>query len=387
MSDNNISHAISGGLSGLVSMAVTYPLVTLSTNAQTKTTESFEATSKEEEEDEEEFNDTDSTKSAALKLPLRTIPKSVSQEFEKPLEETNTPVSKLSKLTKIIKKLLIRLQFYIQHSKKFYAGLESALVGIVAVNFSYYYIYNLVGSYLKKLNSGSLNVKDSLITGLTAGIISRILTNPIWVANTRMTVKQKMEIENKNKDKKQGKDNMTSSTIIDVSKQNTFTVIKEILQNEGINGLFAGLGPALILVSSPVIQFTVFEQLKNLLIRIHSKKGSNKSISSFEALVLGSFGKLIAILLTYPYYTIRARMHVSSKKDNSFKFLYNVVTEEGFGALYRGLDAKLLQSVLSAGLIFYFKEEMMYTVGLFVNGCNAHSQKLNHYAKQLKLKR
>lgn len=36
MSDRNISHAIAGGLSGLVSMTITYPLVTLSTNAQAK---------------------------------------------------------------------------------------------------------------------------------------------------------------------------------------------------------------------------------------------------------------------------------------------------------------------------------------------------------------
>ncbi|KAG0676030.1 hypothetical protein C6P40_001334 [Pichia californica] len=371
MSDKSISHAISGGLSGLVSMAVTYPLVTLSTNAQAKTTKSFDETAKEEQNakdlnnieeiDNDDDNDLQSDISSITKLKFRTIPNSVSQDFESKSDEKLSKNSLKIKLLKLLKKLINRLKFIIQNSNKFYSGLESALIGIVSVNFVYYYVYNFTGNYFKKLNNGStsLDVKDSLLTGLISGLISRIATNPIWVANTRMTVKQKMIEKDINES-------------IDVSKQNTFKVIYEIFQNEGLKGLFSGLVPALILVLSPMIQFTIFEQSKNALLKLRYNK---KNVTSLEALLLGSFGKLIAILITYPYYTIRSRMHLNKDDDNknSFKILYDVIQNEGISALYGGLNAKLLQSVISAGLIFYFKEEMMSVVGMFVNKCSSTS--------------
>lgn len=371
MSDKSISHAISGGLSGLVSMAVTYPLVTLSTNAQAKTTKSFDETAKEEQNakdlnnieeiDNDDDNDLQSDISSITKLKFRTIPNSVSQDFKSKSDEKLSKNSLKIKLLKLLKKLINRLKFIIQNSNKFYSGLESALIGIVSVNFVYYYVYNFTGNYFKKLNNGStsLDVKDSLLTGLISGLISRIATNPIWVANTRMTVKQKMIEKDINES-------------IDVSKQNTFKVIYEIFQNEGLKGLFSGLVPALILVLSPMIQFTIFEQSKNALLKLRYNK---KNVTSLEALLLGSFGKLIAILITYPYYTIRSRMHLNKDDDNknSFKILYDVIQNEGISALYGGLNAKLLQSVISAGLIFYFKEEMMSVVGMFVNKCSSTS--------------
>lgn len=363
MSDKSISHAISGGISGFISMAVTYPLVTLSTNAQAKTKNQQEETTEEERSANIDTNDDEddatSTKSSVSKLPLRTVHSQIPKGADD-IAKSKLSVAK-AKLLQLLKKLVHRLRFLIQNSKKYYSGLESALLGIVAVNFIYYYVYNLAGNYFKKLNkspqSAGLNVKESLLTGLAAGIISRVVTNPIWVANTRMTVKQKMDV--RVDDKEEGK-----AKKVDVSQQNTFRVMYEILQKEGVRGLTSGLGPALILVSSPMIQFTVYEQLKNLLTRLR-REGRNgyTNISSVEALILGSFGKLIAILATYPYYTIRSRMHLSTSNENSFKVLYAVVQNEGIGALYGGLNAKLLQSVASAGLIFYFKEEMMNLVG------------------------
>lgn len=320
MSDKNILHALSGGLSGLVSMAVTYPLVTLSTTAQASESQKVSTANKRTECERIEIKDA---------------------------------ANSLDRAKLILKKLLLRIKFIIQNSKKYYSGLESALIGIVAVNFTYYYVYNLVSNYFKsKRISSGLNVKQSLLTGLAAGVVSRIVTNPIWVANTRMTVKA-----SKNADE----------TKSDLS---TFEVMHEIFKNEGFSGLFSGIGPALILVTSPMIQFTVFEQLKNLIVKLR-----RKNISSMEALLLGSFGKLVAILVTYPYYTIRSRMHLNmtSKNANSLRVLFDMIRKEGISSLYRGMNAKLLQSVLSAGLIFYFKEEMMVVASLLVNRSNKKS--------------
>lgn len=343
MSNKNISHAISGGLSGLVSMTVTYPLVTMSTNAQAK------------------LKDTNNE---------LIINMEKSEEALDKLEPK--PVDLKTKINMLLMKLVNRLKFFIQHAEKYYSGLESALIGIVAVNFAYYYIYNLVGDHFRRSNKlkKGLNVKQSLLTGLAAGIVSRLVTNPIWVANTRMTVKQ-LEIE--------------SNTLSTKSNKNTFEVMYDIFKKEGISGAFSGIGPALILVTSPMIQFTVFEQLKNLIVKVFKKK----EILSVEALLLGSFGKLVAILATYPYYTVRSRMHLNmnSKDANSFSVLLDIIKKEGFSSLYGGINAKLLQSVLSAGLIFYFKEEMMPIVDFSVDKCMIKGQNLLLCIRSIVLKK
>jgi adenine nucleotide transporter 17 len=46
-----------------------------------------------------------------------------------------------------------------------------------------------------------------------------------------------------------------------------FPTLKQLLRDEGVSSLFAGLGPSLVLVINPILQYTLFEQLKNLLIR------------------------------------------------------------------------------------------------------------------------
>ena len=51
-----------------------------------------------------------------------------------------------------------------------------------------------------------------------------------------------------------------------VQKLSILQTIRHILATDGPLGLMRGVGPALVLVINPVIQYTVFEQLKNLLV-------------------------------------------------------------------------------------------------------------------------
>lgn len=46
-----------------------------------------------------------------------------------------------------------------------------------------------------------------------------------------------------------------------------FETIYQILDKDGLRAFWRGIGPALVLVINPVIQYTVFEQLKNILVR------------------------------------------------------------------------------------------------------------------------
>lgn len=51
-----------------------------------------------------------------------------------------------------------------------------------------------------------------------------------------------------------------------VQKLTILQTIQHILATDGPLGFMRGIGPALVLVINPVIQYTVFEQLKNVLV-------------------------------------------------------------------------------------------------------------------------
>ena len=60
----------------------------------------------------------------------------------------------------------------------------------------------------------------------------------------------------------------SSSTPVPVPdrKLTILRTIRHILATDGLLGFMRGIGPALVLVINPVIQYTVFEQLKNAVI-------------------------------------------------------------------------------------------------------------------------
>ncbi len=52
-----------------------------------------------------------------------------------------------------------------------------------------------------------------------------------------------------------------------IKRLGIFETINQILDKDGLAAFWRGIGPALVLVVNPVIQYTVFEQLKNTLVR------------------------------------------------------------------------------------------------------------------------
>ena len=66
------------------------------------------------------------------------------------------------------------------------------------------------------------------------------------------------------------------------------------MKDEGIAGLYSGVMAALVLVINPIIQYTVFEQVK-------AKVAKMKELSNLDFFLLGAFSKLCATGITYPY--------------------------------------------------------------------------------------
>jgi adenine nucleotide transporter 17 len=210
-----------------------------------------------------------------------------------------------------------------------YAGLDSALFGISVTNFVYYYWYEWTRSGFEKAAvrtgraSKRLTTLESMIAGAIAGSATVLITNPIWVINTRMTTRKRSE----------DSDEPLLPGAKPRKAPSTIGTLLALLQEEGPQALFKGVVPALVLVINPILQYTIFEQLKNIL----EKK---KRITPTVAFLLGALGKLFATSITYPYITIKSRMHVADKaggRENMVAAMRRVFNEEGYAGLYNGM--------------------------------------------------
>lgn len=245
-----------------------------------------------------------------------------------------------------------------------YSGLESALFGISVTNFVYYYWYEWTRAAFEKAAiqagraSKKLTTVESMIAGAIAGSATVLITNPIWVINTRMTARKSESEEH-------------TLPGAPKTKPSTLSTLMDLLRQEGPKSLFAGVLPALILVINPILQYTIFEQLKNVVER-------RRRMTPKDAFYLGAFGKIMATSITYPYITIKSRMHVASKdgpKESLNGILKRIIQEEGWKGLYKGtsnthlpsllecfclpplgIGPKVTQSAITAAFLFAFKD-------------------------------
>lgn len=270
---DNIAHALAGAGGGLLAMTLTYPLITLSTRAQ----------------------------------------------VESKRADTSTIAA--------VKHIVNREGF-----AGLYAGLDSALFGISVTNFIYYYWYEWTRAFFEKaaLKAGRASKKlttvESMIAGAIAGSATVLLTNPIWVVNTRMTARKHED----------GEGELPGGEKKRVKKPSTIATFLSLLKDEGPAALFAGVLPALVLVINPILQYTIYEQLKNLL-------EQKKKVGPRDAFYLGAIGKLLATTITYPYITVKSRAHVATKNDpheGMWKSLNKIVKDEGYSGLYRGKQSR-----------------------------------------------
>ena len=120
------------------------------------------------------------------------------------------------------------------------------------------------------------------------GSATAAISNPLWVIQTSQSV--------------QTLRSPSSSEQSDepVAKKLGFTeTVQQILEKGGIKAFWRGLVPALILVVNPVLQYTVFEQLKNMLItsrttklRLAGAKDAIAVLTDGDYFLLGALSKL-----------------------------------------------------------------------------------------------
>ncbi|KAL0949937.1 hypothetical protein HGRIS_009963 [Hohenbuehelia grisea] len=306
---DSLIHAAAGAAGGTIAMTLTYPLIFLSTRAA--------------------------------------------------VETKNEPKSTYQAVLDILKR---------EGVLGLYSGLNSSLLGIAVTNFVYYYFYeHSRGIILKSRGGKGLSTPESMLAGMIAGSATTIISNPIWVVQTSQAVRtmdaSSDSLDPKPATKKLGFRETIQNIIAKDGVKCVITLSTTTLAKTMTRAFWRGIGPALVLVMNPVLQYTVFEQLKNVLVARRTQKLRSAGVvaavavlSDWDFFFLGAISKLVATSLTYPYIVIKSRLqagHASALKyKSSLDGLMTVIRTEGIAGLYKGISSKLVQSVLTAAILF-----------------------------------
>jgi len=182
-----------------------------------------------------------------------------------------------------------------------------------------------------------------------AAVVSRVITNPLWVIKTRIMLQNSSQ-------KWYGE---------------TFEAIRKTWKVEGLRGFAAGLTPGLVLCSSGAFQLYFYEHLKE----------SIGSESSWKTGVAGGVSKLLSSSLLYPMQTVMVRLQqeqysgtiakrsvevdLKTKGERIFSGFLNCIrstyTHEGLRGFYRGLTVSLVR-ILPSNALFFMLYEKSYSV-------------------------
>ena len=175
-----------------------------------------------------------------------------------------------------------------------------------------------------------------------------------------------------------------------------FAMIGKIAREEGMGHLWSGTWASLLLVSNPVIQFFTYEQIKAALLRRRqdqrriipvgsSSSGASPSfdtLSPLNAFVIGAVAKTIATVATYPVQLAQTVLRLQEKRtptgttdgrsdheeiradaahgdQDTLRCLARIYQEGGIAGIYQGMNAKLLQTVLTASFMFIGYEKIL----------------------------
>ncbi|XP_047945346.1 peroxisomal adenine nucleotide carrier 1-like [Salvia hispanica] len=232
-----------------------------------------------------------------------------------------------------------------------YQGLGTKNLQSFISQFIYFYGYSFFKRlYLRESKSKSIGTAANLLIAAAAGACTVIATQPLDTASSRM----------------QTSDFGKSKGLWKSLSEGTFS------------DAFDGLGISLLLTANPSIQYTVFDQLKNRLLKSSVNKqtdevSSPEAISAFSAFAYGAVSKCIATCLTYP--AIRCKVVIQSAKSDESEdgkpksrprksitgTLCSIWEREGILGFFKGLQAQMLKTVLSSALLLMIKEKVTKT--------------------------
>lgn len=210
-------------------------------------------------------------------------------------------------------------------------GLESKLVWSFVGKFVFYGAY----SYLNQAWTAIMKSQMGFVPNLAVGYIAEFTTVPFSLPFEAIATRMQ-----------------TSKGLT------TGQAVKDILDKEGVMGLYAGVSAYIPLCINPAITNTVFTQIKNLMMKSRGKP-LNSSLGTFESFLLGAIARTCAVCLMFPFIRAKTMMQSADCKETSaIAVIRERIKKEGFLGLYNGLGPELLRGVLSSAITMMLKERI-----------------------------
>ncbi|MPC39772.1 Mitochondrial folate transporter/carrier [Portunus trituberculatus] len=183
--------------------------------------------------------------------------------------------------------------------------------------------YNTIKSWLQGGNSKvHLGPGLHMVAAAEAGVLTLVMTNPIWVVKTRLCL--------------QYTEGAGAGAAASATHYNGMVdALVKTYKHEGVRGLYKGFVPGVFGVSHGALQFMAYEEMKAQYNRYRSLPIDSKL--------------LFAAVTTYPYQVLRARMQDQhAQYDN----LRHCIKET-----WRGLSPNLMRVVPATAITFLVYEK------------------------------
>ncbi|XP_057467131.1 adenine nucleotide transporter BT1, chloroplastic/mitochondrial-like [Actinidia eriantha] len=174
-----------------------------------------------------------------------------------------------------------------------------------------------------------LPIPASLVAGACAGVSSTLVTYPLELVKTRLTI--------------QG----------DVYN-GLFDAFIKILQEGGPGELYRGLTPSLIgVIPYAATNYFAYDTLR----KAYREFFKQEKIGNIETLLIGSAAGAISSTATFPLEVARKHMQVGALSGrqvykNMLHALSSILEQEGIQGLYKGLGPSCMKLVPAAGISF-----------------------------------
>ncbi|PPR04367.1 hypothetical protein CVT26_004205 [Gymnopilus dilepis] len=242
-----------------------------------------------------------------------------------------------------------------------FRGLAPSLSGVVPSMALKFYVYG----NCKRLGARMLDcVEDAALVhaqaAVAASLVVSTVMNPVFVVKTRLQL-----------------DGRTEGAKVTARRYTgSLNCVRKILQQEGVRGLYQGLGASYLGAVETVFQLVLYEQLKKVFSPISTGANAQGDVTwghAFKswASTSGAAGtaKLAAILVTYPHEVLRTRLRQAPIENGVRKYVglvqcFRLIrAEEGLAGFYGGMTPHLMRSVPSAIIIFGVYEYVLKLLG------------------------
>lgn len=170
-----------------------------------------------------------------------------------------------------------------------------------ATEYAYFFFYSFVrNSYINRLTRklpkgaklGPLSTAAELLLGALAGALAQMFTIPVSVIATRQQVGRPSQF-------KKPETLPGLSTATGPAEDDSFLgVAREIIDEEGVTGLWLGIKPGLVLTVNPAITYGVFERVKSLILLAQEKAGTGLKLSPWTSFIIGALSKTLATVVS-----------------------------------------------------------------------------------------